>query len=281
MAIDYGVTLDCQPRQHFGDGNPQQGTIEILEKLKSRDRAKAIRDIARSKGIDLSNQKITLNVHDRDGNPIQKQVTVAELESEAQVLDQLSAACVGCPANFLGQPYGCYGAIHYPISAAGESWLLSRVQPPGSLGALLCADFLSEFSVTGQRTAQLRQEGLFESKHASKAPIKKAFLKSVSITADQLCDILFQSGNTFSPSHCLLILLWLGAIRFGDVVPASDQDRAAYEPFTTEDAIQNRATGTQLDLGPAPTSDGELAFQTFIHAMYLAWVHDVPLYISA
>ena len=65
MAIDYGIILDCQPRQHFGEGNPQQGTIEILEKLKSRDRASAIREIARTKGIDLSNQKITLNVHDR------------------------------------------------------------------------------------------------------------------------------------------------------------------------------------------------------------------------
>jgi hypothetical protein len=63
----------------FGSGNVELGTIELLEKLKARDRASTIREFARTKGIDLSGQKVTMNVHEREGNPVQKQVTIAEL----------------------------------------------------------------------------------------------------------------------------------------------------------------------------------------------------------
>jgi hypothetical protein len=281
MAIDYGITLGCQPRKHFGDGNSGQGTIEILEKLKARDRAKMIREVARQKGLDISHQKVTLNVHDREGNPMQKQVTVAELESEARALDDQAPACIGCPANFLGQPYGCYGAIHYPISAAGEFWLVNRIQPPGSLGAILCADFISEFAVTGERSKQMRQQGLFEAKQAAKAPLKKGFLKTVSVTADQLFETIFQAGNLLSPTHCFGILLWLNAVLVGDSTHASPADQAVLEPFASVDGAERRSTGTQLDLGRDAASEGELAFQTFVKAMYLSWVHDVPLFVSA
>src|SRR4030095_1116509 len=99
MAIDYAITLGCEPRRHFGSGNVEQGTIELLEKLKARDRASTIREFARTKGIVRSGQTVTLNAHDREGNPVQKQVTIAELELEASDLDSRSAACVGCPAN--------------------------------------------------------------------------------------------------------------------------------------------------------------------------------------
>jgi hypothetical protein len=277
MAIDYAITLACEPRRHFGDGNVELGTIEILEKLKARDRASTIREFARTKGIDLSGQKVTMNVHDREGNPVQKQVTIAELELEARELETQAAACAGCPANVLGQAYGCYAAIHYPISAAGEAWLTSRVQPPGTLGAMMCADYLSEFGVTGEQTKQLRQAGHFESRQAARAILKKGFLKSVAVTSDQLFEAIFQSGNLLSPSHCLGLLLWFGAVQ----VEAGANSAEALQALTGTDAVQRRTDGTRLDLGPAPESPGELAFWTFAQAMYLAWVLDVPLYVSA
>jgi len=277
MAIDYAITLACEPRRHFGSGNVEHGTIELLEKLKARDRASAIREFARAKGIDLSGQKVTMNVHDREGNPVQKQVTIAELELEARDLDSQAAACVGCPANVLGQAYGCYAAIHYPISAAGEAWLISRVQPPGTLGAIMCADYLSEFGVTGERAKQLRQAGNFESRQAPRATLKKGFLKSVSVSFDQLFEAMFLCGNTVSPSHCLGVLLWFGAVQ----VEGAASSAEALQDLAGTDAVQRRAEGTRFDLGPDPESPGELAFFMFAKAMYLAWVLDVPLYVSA
>lgn len=107
MAIDYAITLACEPRRHFGNGNVEQGTIELLQKLKAGDRASTIREFARTKGIDLSGQKVTMNVHDRDGNPVQKQVTIAELELEARDLDIF--------APFLG-----YCAEHFSVNGTTE-----------------------------------------------------------------------------------------------------------------------------------------------------------------
>ena len=279
MAIDYGITLDCEPRRHFGSGNTEHGTVEILEKLKARDRARMLREVARTKGIDLATQKVTMNVHDREGKPVQRQVTMAELELEAQALDTHAAACVGCPANVLGEPYGCYAAIHYPISAAGEAWLISRIQPPGTMGAIMCADYISEFGVTGERTKQLRQTGHFESRQAPKAVLKKGFLKSVSVSADQLFEAMFLSGNVMSPSHNLGILLWLDAVHVEGAAAGSSAE--ALQSLNSADAAQRRAEGTRLELGPDPGAPGELAFFTFAKAMYLSWVLDTPLYVSA
>ena len=278
MAIDYAITLECEPRRHFGSGNAEQGTIEILEKLKARDRASMIREIARTKGIDLSSQKVTMNVHDREGNPVQKQVTIAELELEAQALESHATACVGCPANVLGEAYGCYAAIHYPISAAGENWLISRVPPPGTLGAIMCADYIAEFGVTGGRSRQLRQAGHFESRQAAKAIVKKGLFKSVSVSSDQLFEAMFLSGNILSPAHCFGILLWFDAIHVEGAAAGSSE---ALQSLTQADAVQRRAEGTRLDLGAEPGSPGELAFFTFAKAMYLSWVLDAPLYVSA
>ncbi len=277
MAIDYAITRACDPRRHFGGGNVEQGTIELLEKLKARGRASTIREFARTKGIDVSGQKVTMNVHDRDGNPVQKQVTLAELELEAKDLESQAAACAGCPANVLGQAYGCYATIHYPISAAGEAWLISRVQPPGTLGAAMCADYLSEFGVTGERAKQLRQGGNFESRQATKATLKKGFLKSVSVSSDQLFEAMFLSGNMLSPSHCLGILLWFDAVQ----VEGAANSVEALHGLAATDAAERRAETTQFGLSAAPESPGELAFFTFAKAMYLAWVLDVPLYVSA
>ena len=141
----------------------------------------------------------------------------------------------------------------------------------------MCADYLSEFGVTGERAKQLRRAGSFESRQAPKATLKKGFLKSVSVSFDQLFEAMFLSGNTLSPSHCLGILLWFGAIHVEGAAASAE----ALQALAGTDAVHRRAEGTRFELGPDPESPGELGFFTFAKAMYLSWVLDVPLYVSA
>jgi hypothetical protein len=46
MAVDYCVMLDCEPKRHFGGGDCSQGTVEVLELLKARNRAAVLRQAA-------------------------------------------------------------------------------------------------------------------------------------------------------------------------------------------------------------------------------------------
>jgi len=96
--------------------------------------------------------------------------------------------------------------------------------------------------------------------------------------AYDLFEAMFLSGNILSPSHCFGILLWFGAIHVEGAVAGSSE---ALQSLTQADAVQRRAESTRLDLGPEPGSPGELAFFTFAKAMYLSWVLDAPLYVSA
>src|SRR5262245_57091359 len=166
MAIDYCVALECEPKRHFGEGDAARGATEILEALKSQNRAAAFRAMAEKAGKDPSTTLMTLRVHDKDGNPVEKKTTVAELEEHARSLTDRAGPCRSCRANVLGQAYGCFGAINYPVLQSGEQWLLSRLQPLDTVGAQIRQDFFNEFKITGESVAKLRRAGFFQSESA-------------------------------------------------------------------------------------------------------------------
>lgn len=280
MAIDYAVTLECEPKRHFGGGDCAKGTLDILERLKSRNRASAFRQLTGNKGTNQVNHSLTLMVSVHGPNPTQKKVTLAELDAEAKLLEERAPACSGCRANFLGQPYGCFGAINYPIPESGEAWLLGRMQPAGSLGAQLCAEFMAEFGVKGESVRRMRDEGLFEARKAGKVTLSKSFLKSVSLSADQLLETIFMAGNPLDPGHCFGILVWLGAIRVDGQIPSSPDDQAVIRTLIGLQSPQAKEQHTQLELGPKMTAKAPAEFQFLVTALYLCWVHAVPLYIS-
>jgi len=280
MAIDYAVTLECEPKKHFGSGDCAKGALNILDRLKSKNRAAALRQLTDGKGVNEAVVTIRLMIHDREGNPIQREVTLAELEAEAKLLDGHASACNGCRANFLGQAYGCFGAINYPIPESGEAWLLGRVQPAGSLGAQLCAEFMAEFGLKGDPVRRMRDEGLFDARKTGKATLSKKFLRSVSVSADQLLETIFMAGNPLAPGHCFGILIWLGAIRVDGRVPSSPDDQAVIRTLLGLQSPQDKEQHTQLELGPKMTAKGPAEFQLLATALYLCWVCDVPLYIS-
>jgi hypothetical protein len=276
MAIDYIVSLECEPKRHFGGGDAVRGQLEILERLKSRNRAQAVREMIRQKGLPDTNPTISVQTLDPQGNTVQKKISVAELEAHAQELDAQAAACANCPANFLNQPYGCNGAINYPVPQEGEAWLMSRVQPPGSTGAKLCAEFMDQFNVTGGAIRELRGGGFYELTKATSVPLVKGLFKSKSLSADQLLETLLMVGEMLEPGHCFGILIWLGAIRVDGQVPSSPEDRAVIETLLSLTTVEEKTEHTALEVGPKAES-----FQNLVIALYLCWVYDVPLYISS
>jgi hypothetical protein len=277
MAIDYSVVFDCEPKRYFGQGDCAQGTLSILEALKSRNRAKALRQMIEKAGKDPATTVVTLHVHDQDGNPVEKQATLADLEAHARMLTEQSGFCTGCPANFLRQPYGCFGAINYPISQSGETWLLSRLQPFGTVGAQLCVDYMKEFKVTGESVLKLRQSGFFESKSTPSMVLKKGLLCKVAVSSDQLLQSILHVGNPLGSGHCSGILLWLGAIRKGDKIPTELNDQVALFALGTSQARQQH---TRVEIGDQSDDPGIKAFQTLVVALYLCWLLDAPLWIS-
>ena len=206
MAVDYCVAHECEPKRHFGKGDGLAGTGEILDRLKSMHRAAMLTKLAKQEGQDPSQLKVTLHVPDGDGNPIEKEVSLTELAAHARPLKKPAIACKQCPARCQNRPYGCFGAVHYPISAAAENWLLSRLQPLGTIGAKLCLEFMAEFGVKGESIHQMRQSGFFESAKPPKVVFKIGFLKRVSVTADQLLETLFMVGDALNPNHCFGVL---------------------------------------------------------------------------
>lgn len=280
MAIDYAVSLDCDAKRHFGNGDAARGHLDILERLKARNRAAAFREFATQKGLPEVEPVMTVQTVNEHGLAAQKQISVVELDAQARPLDEHASACTGCPANFLSQPYGCFGAINYPVALAGETWLLSRMQPPGTMGAQLCAEFMAEFKVTGEAIRRLREAGFYELKKAVSVPLIKGFLKNKSLSADQLLETLFQAGGALLPGHCFGILLWLGAIRVDGVIPVSLEDKTLIQKLMSLSTREKKAEHTKLEIGP-PIPGAAAAFQNLVAALYLCWVHDVPLYLSS
>ena len=282
MAVDFFVALPCAPKQHFGAGDCASGALDILERIKSKNRGDMIAQIVAKNGQDPATVKITVNGYDRDKRPIKKEVTLAELAAEAQPLEEQGAACATCPANLLGKPYGCVGCVNYPVPAAAEKWLLSRVQPFGSVGAFMCQEFMTDFKVDGQPIRRMRKNGLFASPRGEEVVFKKSFFSKTSVTADQLLQTILAAGDELNPGHCFGILLWLGAIKVDGKVPGTvADDRARIQTLMGLQTREDKERHTALELGPPASNPDEELFQKVVRALYVAWVHDVGVVVSA
>jgi hypothetical protein len=280
VAIDYCVGLECDPKRHFGKGDCGQGSDEILARLKSQSRAAALRRLAQAKGKDPSQITVEVQAPDREGKPVSKEVTLAELEAEAKPLADHAAACETCPVNLLRRAYGCFGVINYPISQAAEAWLLGRLQPPDTIGAHMCMTFMSESGVTGERIRQMRGAGFFEARRAGKVTLKKGFLTGVSVSADQLLEAILMAGSPLSPVHCFGVLLWLGAISIQGKIPGGAEDQQTLSRLVDLKSCDEKQAQTALELGPEPRSNEEAVFRGLMEALYRSWLHGVPMLIS-
>ena len=129
MSIDYSVHLACDVKLKLGDGDALVGEGDLLRRLKAQGRAKILRKIAKEKGKDVKTMRATVKESDDQGQPQTVEIAYTELLQEIEPLLSLQSFCDKCPANALQRPFGCQGAVKYPIRKKSEQWLMQQVQP--------------------------------------------------------------------------------------------------------------------------------------------------------
>ena len=250
----------------------------MLDCLKAGNRAAAVAEMARKAGEAPEGKTISIQVVRPDGQVDKQPVRYEELVAEAGRLAPLIPQCARCPANVLRRPFGCIGAINYPIPKVVEEWLACMLQPSTAIGGKLFLDSIREFGYTGQPIQKFREAGMFESDQPIKKKVKGGLFSSTSVTTSQLFEALFCINDPLDPNHCLGVLLWLGSIRLdGAPVETPEQAMATFRLGTPEEREQRTELVTEGDL----SVDGIEQFDWFLRALYQTWVLNKPLWVSA
>ncbi len=261
MGIDYDIGLDCVPKQSL---SPRL----ILERLKARDRATAIIKLYRDHGDQRSPAEMGFEMVRRapDGGEEKQVVIVQDLLDAAATLDSLAHHCLDCPANRLGQPFGCYGSLNYPISRAAEIWLLKQLPDMDEpLPFLLLNQSMKEFGLTG---ASIHDKGMRE-RPGVFFETRERFarnLEDTQITTDQIFEMLFMVGD-IQPPYGAMLLLFFGAV-------PRDMDADSMMRLTERGGERNLPFTMQDD----PDDDESIqGFKGFFAALHRAYQLDVPL----
>lgn len=266
MAIDYVVDLGCVPKETLG-------TSGILERLKGRARAQTVIRLFREGGDARPPSEMGFEMarHTPEGEEETRVVVVQDMLDHAADLDPLAHYCVGCPANALGEPFGCIGFVQYPISAAGEVWLLKQLPTPEEpLPWLLLRQTVTEMGYTGHSVLPLRETGTYfqDARGFSRD------LGEFHVTSNQLIEMLFLLGHV-QPAHAGALLLFFGAIpRDGEARDTTlildrglpvDELRARF-PFLLK--VNEGDDSTTVEL------------KRFLKALYHAWSLNVRLLLD-
>ena len=215
--IDYFIQYPCQVRAAIPDA-------ELLRMVKSRARVTAMRDALRrdprtNPNTPESEWKVIVRTTGPRG-PADTAMTISDLLKDSAPLDALIGYCAACPANLLHKDFGCGGAIHYPISASAEEWLVARLpsssdDPRMQLFLRACKDF--NFDGAAIDASRKRKE-LYEAGSPIERKWDKSFFSRVRVKSSQLLQMLIGSG-TLEPAQALL-----GADLLGFANPASTQN---------------------------------------------------------
>jgi len=76
---DYAFILDCEAKRHFGKGDANQFTLDILERLKAQNRVESVRRLAQKQGLNEVSSTVTVQTQDAQGNVVEKQISVADM----------------------------------------------------------------------------------------------------------------------------------------------------------------------------------------------------------
>lgn len=259
MAIDTVIAYDCVPKQTLG-------TQDILERLKGLERARAVIRLFREEGDSRppSDMGFEFTRTNADGEEETRVIVVQDMLDQAAALDPLAHHCVGCPANIRGEPYGCMNFVQYPLSAAGERWLLDQLPSiDNPLVWLLLREGVQQLGYDGARVRPLRGEARYFEESRVMGRDMVEFL----ITADQVFEMLFLLGDV-QPPHAGVLLLLFGAIPRDVEADAIVQimnhtiNTEGY-PFLFTDQPEDDITISDLKI--------------FFRALHGAWTLNVPL----
>ncbi len=279
MGADLIVHLDCDAKRAFGDGDPTEGTEAMIRMRKSRSQAMAVAGQLQGAGVPLDRPVITVVVETAEGRQ-ERKVSVVDLLAESAPLQEHDGDCPDCPANLGNQPYGCLGFVPYPIGPDAELWLAGRIQPSGTLGHKLLCDALRDFGYTGELIAQWRERGLLTAPEPQTVVLRKAWFAKTTVDTNQLFQALFGVGSHLEPTHCALVLMWLGALAFDGEVPTT-LDPAPLQTLLSLTDMEQRRARTDLVLGE-PTDNPDIkAMQLLLGYLYGAWICGVGLLVDA
>ncbi|WP_028453654.1 hypothetical protein [Chitinilyticum aquatile] len=255
MSIEYYASHPCPVRDSVSDE-------ALLTMEKARTRASCVVELMRSHPGTPKDQPeeewtFITQVLRPDG-PVQVEVKIGDLLAESAPLDALARHCAGCVANHRNADFGCGGAINYPISAAAEQWLLSRLPDDlKSARGQLLLQAIADFDYDGAciDAARSRKE-LYAS---STAPVRKwggFFARKTVISSSQILHMIIPVGH-LQPAHAKMLGFFLGYL---------------------DDEFEYRA---QPDNLPQPGDDECTAqFKRFVFAAAHAGVHGVPVFMD-
>jgi hypothetical protein len=224
MAIDYRATFPCKVREAISDS-------ELSRMEKARIRANTVLELMRNDpDVDQTKPESEWTfrtvVIGPDG-PRETEIRIADAFLEAAPLKELSVHCQNCPANLRSDDFGCGGAIHYPITARAESWLLSRLPADLSTRAgqfLISA--IKDFNYDGAFIDRLRgRKGAYESTVAPERKWGGFFSKKARITSSQILHMTFAVGD-LGPAHAKMVAYFLGFLNDAfEVTTSSETER--------------------------------------------------------
>ena len=278
MALDWIVELDCSPKQTLGRGDHEEGTDALLGCLKARNRAAALAEAAERNGDAPEAQAIELHVAGPDGAVEARRVSYQELVAHARGLEGLEAACRGCPANVHEQPFGCIGAVPYPVTARAEQWLAERIQPASTIGGTILLEAIADLGYTGESVQAFREQGMFERREPVRLDINDGAPEARLVSTNQVFQAILDVEQPLQPSHSVMLLVWLGLLQLdGEQVTSAAQAQALSRLVSP----QERQERTALTIDETPPAADVAALQWLLRAMYRSWQTGTPLQVWA
>lgn len=159
---------------------------------------------------------------------------------------------------------------------------MDRVQAPDTVGGTFLHRAIADFRYDGSAVRSYRQRKLFEAPSPPTRSWKTGWFSSASVNADQLWHALLAVGP-ISPSHAVMVLLWLGAIEIDGRVPITPATDAALVQSAMRAAPAVRAKTTKITskVMERTAIRGLPAVQAFLNAMHVAWVNEAVLFVDA
>jgi hypothetical protein len=264
MAIDYVIDYACVPKETLG-------TDGILDRLKGRERAESVIWLFRKNGDNRppSEMGFEFTRSAPNGQEETRVIVVQELLDAAEELTPLAHFCDGCPANAAGRPFGCMNRIDYPLSQAGEIWLLKQLPTPDEpLVWLLLRQGIEDFGYDGESVTSLRGD---DRPYFQDSGLLARQMGEFNITTNQVFEMVFTLGH-IQPAHAGVLLLFFNAIR-RDL----DADAVIGISKAPADARQRYPFLLKPEDGDDRTV---LQLKAFFYALYVAWMRDARLLLD-
>lgn len=276
MACHVVIEFACQPRGALGNGDQKAGTYEMINRVSGQRAAARLRAQPPGTAEPSPDQSLTLSVHAQNAPTTSRTLTLAQVETEAAVLEPHVPTCTNCPVNALRVPFGCMTTLETPIPRTTEQWLLDRVQPPDTLGGAMLLQSLEEHPAgTLTPVQQDRAQGLFELQEPLSRSLTDNRFSRAQLSSDEMWVPLWQASHQIAPWQSLVFLLTLGVIKVKDALPVSMDD---YLSLARLEGIE-RARNAKLSLGTASTIPGELQARDLLKTLFVAWARDVNVNI--